>query len=300
MALTVDLSSELFVVVLLVLTVLFRQEIPNWTDLALQLTVAGALYFSVVYIIRILPRGSLATAVHIGSVMALFSFLFGAVSNLQHVFIAGWMDQSLVGWETALFGGELSVHLQAFASPVLTEWMMFAYVIYIPLLPLIGFLCWCTAGSRGAVDYLMNLSLANILCYAGFIVFPIAGPLSHYPDVYSVPLDGGLFTWCGEWVRSNLHYPGGSLPSPHCAAATVMLAMLFRYNHRLAWPALPVILTLYIATVYGRYHYTSDMIAGILTGLGVLRISPRIAKLMDRAALEVQPVTRFDPESVAD
>ncbi|MCZ6776284.1 MAG: hypothetical protein O7D34_07500, partial [Ignavibacteria bacterium] len=64
---------------------------------------------------------------------------------------------------------------------------------------------------------------------------------------------------------------------PHCAAGTVMLAMLYRYNRKLFYPAVPVLISLYVATVYGRYHYTADGIAGILAAVFVLKFSPKFA-----------------------
>ncbi len=166
--------------------------------------------------------------------------------------------------------------------------MMFAYVIYLPLLPLVALVCYRSTGTKGAHDYLLNLTLANILCFCGFIVFPVAGPLVHYPEMFTVPLDGGFFTSCGEWMRSNVHYPGGCLPSVHCCAATVMVVMLCRYNRKLFWVALPIVLTVYVATVYGRYHYAWDGIAGILVAFIVLRFSPFVVDAVSKAIALIQ------------
>jgi membrane-associated phospholipid phosphatase len=91
------------------------------------------------------------------------------------------------------------------------------------------------------------------------------------PEAFMEPLEGEIFTFIGEWMRTNLHYPGGCLPSPHCASATVMIVMMYRYNRVLFWSLLPIVLTLYVSTVYGRYHYSWDGVAGILLSLLVLK-----------------------------
>ena len=60
------------------------------------------------------------------------------------------------------------------------------------------------------------------------------------------------------------------------AAATVMLAMFFRYRRPLFYASLPFFLTLYVSTVYGRYHYAADAVAGILVALAVIKGGPKL------------------------
>ena len=70
---------------------------------------------------------------------------------------------------------------------------------------------------------------------------------------------------------------GGSLPSPHCAGTTIMLVMLYRYNRKAFYVLLPTLLSVYFATVYGRFHYAWDGIAGILVAMVMVRSTPRVA-----------------------
>lgn len=273
---SVDTACLLFLRVLFVLTLIFAHKVSDWQSLSLQFASAGILYLTVVWMTRRMPEGFLSVALHVVAVLGLFQFLFGAIADLQHIVIDGWMDDVLISTEHSLIGTESSLFLQQFVNPVLTEWMMFAYVMYVPFLPLVALICYWSSGTRAAKDYLLNLSLANIVCYIGFVVFPVASPLYHWPQMYTVPLEGGFFTWCGEWIRQTQHYAGGSLPSPHCAAGTVMLAMLYRYNRTLFYVGLPTFLTLYVSTVYGRYHFAWDGVAGIVTALLVVKFSPKL------------------------
>ena len=87
-----------------------------------------------------------------------------------------------------------------------------------------------------------------------------------------MPLRGGPFTALAEFMRSNLHFAGGSLPSPHCAAGTVMLVTLFRSHRGWAWATAPLLVCILPATVYGRFHYLSDGLAGIAVAVLVLSI----------------------------
>jgi membrane-associated phospholipid phosphatase len=128
-------------------------------------------------------------------------------------------------------------------------------------------------------EYFFTLGLANVLCDLGFIFFPVASPLYWMADQYSVPLDGWLFAWLGEFIRFHLHYPGGSLPSPHAAAATVMWLMAWKHHRPTCYLITPVILSLYVSTFYGRYHYLTDAAVGIGTALLAAWIATRLLRL---------------------
>ena len=283
LAFSLDVVCSAFVRLLLALTIIFAERVPEWQTLAIQFSVASVLYLILAWIINKMPEGFSAMAVRTATVLGLFGFLFGAVAGLQHIFIEGWKDDVLLSLERSLTGTESTLFLQKFTHPFLTEGMMFAYVIYTPLLPLVAFICFWSAGTRASNEYLLNLSLANVACDLGFIFFPVASPMYYQRELYTIPLHGGFFTWCGEWMRHNVHYAGGSLPSPHCAAATVMLLMLYRYNRKVFFVAFPTILILYVSTVYGRYHYAWDGVAGIITAVLVVKFSPKLVALIESA-----------------
>ena len=85
-----------------------------------------------------------------------------------------------------------------------------------------------------------------------------------------------------EWIRANIHTAGGSVPSPHCAVATVMWFMARKYTKRgFIWLA-PVILSLYVSTVYGRFHYLSDMVLGIAAAALVIVAAPALERAWNR------------------
>lgn len=253
-------------------------SVQSWPLAGRNLLAALLLYCTASAGIRRMKDGLPSTWALTAAVTLLLSFLYQAMSGFQHVFVHGWMDGALVSAESALTGTESTLYLQRFVSPAVTEWMMFAYVIYVPLLPVTALLCFRTDGPDGAGDFLLNLALANFACFAGFLLFPVAGPLFYSPDQYAVPLTGGFFTLCGRLMHAGAHYPGGSLPSPHCAATTVMLVMLYRHNRRAFYFLLPTLASIYAATVYGRFHYVWDSAAGIITALAVLRISPAVLR----------------------
>ena len=251
-------------------------------SISTDIVIAGLCYGAARFLVRIVRPGFLSSAIHIVALMLLYSFLFKTSTLLQQSLVSEPRDAVLIALDTRIFGSEASVWMQRFVNPVLTEWMMFAYVVYIPMLPILAFVCLRSGGEAGAYDYLVSFAVVNVVCYTGFILFPVETPLWHHPGEFVVPLDGGFFTQCGEWVRANVHEKGGGLPSPHCAMATVMLAAVYRYWRRAVLVAVPVVLTLYVSTVYCRYHYLGDAVTGIAVGVLVVAVSPSLISISER------------------
>ena len=202
-----------------------------------------------------------------------YAYLFGAVANLQLIIHDGWLDDMVLDFEQYIFGVQPTLWIEKYTTPWLTEWMMFSYVIYVPLYPILCWIIYYKHGEAPMEEYFFTLGFTNILCDVGFILFPVASPMYWIRDLYTVPLDGYVWASLGEFMRSNLHYAGGSIPSPHAAAATIMWVMAYRYHRPTFWVITPIILSLYVSTFYGRYHYLTDAVVGVaVAGLALLLV----------------------------
>ncbi|MBK6403561.1 MAG: phosphatase PAP2 family protein [Holophagales bacterium] len=264
------------------LAVGFRGAVEGWSLLlAKNAGVALAVLASAAVMPRV-RRPVVAFFLRTATVSLSYAYLFGAVASLQLVLHGRFQDDLVLAFEAWLFGVQPTLWLERFVTPPLTEWMMFCYVIYVPLYPVLCAVLWVRRGRAAAEEYFLALGLANVLCDAGFILFPVASPMYWMADRFSIPLDGGLFTWVGELIRTHAHYAGGSLPSPHAAAATVMWVMAWKHHRPTFWLLSPVVLSLYVSTFYGRFHYVTDAVFGIATaGLAVV-LTPLVQRAWDR------------------
>jgi membrane-associated phospholipid phosphatase len=263
-----------------------RVQLPSTT--ARTLALAPLIYLALNWAARRVKSLALMSTLEVVAVLFFCGILFGQSLQFQQLLHTYWFDDEVIAMELKLFGVEGSLGFQPYVTPVLTEWMMFAYVIYFPLLPVVAWLSFCAGGPDRVRQYLFALVCAWLICYVGFILYPVASPLFWYPEKFTIPLEGGPFTWLGEWGRAHLHQKGGALPSPHCAAGTMILVFAWRYKRWLGIVLTPVILSLYVSTVYGRYHYTSDAITGIATAMVVLLLAPRLLDIVDRRRRHAQ------------
>ena len=241
------------------------------------------LYIGTLVILRRLRPKWLRFLLRTVSVQLTYLQVFMTSRDLQLLFF-NWNDDRVLAWEKAIFGLQPLVWIQRFYSPPLTEWMFFVYVIYVVIYPVLGAVIFFRRGEEANEDYLFQLGLINLVCGLGFILFPVAGPmrLEKVRVLLTEPLRGGVFTAMAEFIRAHIHGPGGTIPSPHCAVATVMWFMSRKYTRRGFWLLAPIILSLYVSTVYGRFHYLSDSLVGIAVAVAVLLAAPAIEKAWNR------------------
>jgi membrane-associated phospholipid phosphatase len=264
------------------LTLVFCQRIAGWGLLVAKNLAVGAAYVVLQQVAARTRSRQLKFALRLVPVTLTYGYLFLAVDKLQLLVHGRFLDDIVLRVEAAIFGVQPTLWLEQYTKPAVTEWMMFAYMFYFLMYPILCAIIFFRDGEAALEECFFTLGLTNILCDLCFILFPVAGPIAAMGDQYTVPLKGYFFTWLGEWVRTNGQFPGGSIPSPHCAAATVMWAMLYRYHRPAFWLLLPVVLSLYVSTFYGRYHYVSDAVLGIATALVAARLAPALARLWAR------------------
>ena len=274
------LAAVALVSTLLLLAVLLFPS--HVTDVTAATRVCGVCLATVLMLGLILPRLKEAgrSLLLAAGVLFVTGQLFNASAFVQHLLVPGWKDAELLALDRVLFGGELSERLQGITHPVLTEWLMAAYVLYVPMLPFTAWLCRRYGGTTAMERYLLHLVYVYLACDVGFILYPVASQRYFGSAIYTVPLEGGYFTAAGEWMRSTLHFPGGSLPSPHCAAGAVRLAHLIINKRSFGMIFAPLLASIFPATVYLRYHYVWDGLAGIT--LAGLILSPLLAEKISR------------------
>ena len=267
------------------LALLFNPRVDGWGLLIVKNIGAALAYLLVVYLSQRANTKFLRFFLRVAAVTLTYAYLFGAVDKLQLIIHGHWFDEYVLDGEQYLFGVQPTLWLQHFTTPALTEWMMFAYVIYVPMYPVICGIIYYLRGDVAMEDYFFTLGFTNILCDIGFILFPVAGPIATIGSLYTVPLNGYVFTFLGELMRSNLHYIGGTIPSPHCAAATIMWIMAYRYHRPSFYILTPVVLSLYISTFYARYHYVTDAVVGVTVAFLALALVPLLIKAWDAIAV---------------
>lgn len=282
--------TDVFVISALVfysaLAVLFPSRLRGeWLGIVLANGLAIGLYLAANFIARRTSRRSFRFILRTLSVQLALLYIYSVSLKHQLILFPDWHDQVVVDLEARVLGIAPTVWIQRFVRPWLTEWMMFCYVFYVPVYPLLSLLIGRRQGEEQNEDYLFHIAFVIILCTLGFMIFPVAGPMRHIGDLHTVPLSGHFFTAVSELIRNRVHTPGGTIPSIHCASATIMWWMAYRYARPAFYALAPVILSLYVSTVYGRFHYLFDVFVGIAAALLVMALGKTLIRAWNRNTL---------------
>jgi membrane-associated phospholipid phosphatase len=113
------------------------------------------------------------------------------------------------------------------------------------------------------------------LGFLGYSFVPAAGPYLALPDEFTVPLTGWAITKFNAFVVANGSNGVDVFPSLHCAISCFLLffdRQHARWRHRLY---LAPCMGLWLATIYLRYHYVVDVVAGFALATFALWVANR-------------------------
>lgn len=275
-----------------VLAIVFYDQVDGWWMLVLKNLAVAGVYILFNQFSEHAAKKFWKFFLRVAAVTLTYAYLFGAVDKFQLLIHGRWMDDYILDFEQWTFGVQPTLWLEDFISKPLTEWLMFSYVIYVPMYPVLCGIIYYLRGELAMEDYFFTLGFTNILCDIGFILFPVASPMYYIKQLYTIPLEGWIWTFLGECMRKYLHFAGGSIPSPHTAAATIMWIMAYRYHRPSFWVLTPIVLSLYVSTFYCRYHYVTDAVVGVLVALLALAVAPLLMKMWDKiVSRKTVPVT---------
>ena len=121
------------------------------------------------------------------------------------------------------------------------------------------------------------------LGYVGYMLMPAIGPLEEMGS-----RTGGWLTNAGGTFIERRTNGVDVFPSIHMAASLFLLLFDFQHRRTHFWWVLAPTVGLWISTVYLRYHYGVDLIAGIVLALGCIWLTRWFAQTRLCAEVETK------------
>ena len=198
--------------------------------------------------------------------LALYIFFFEELRGLVHAIFPGWFDRWLILFDYNFGGVHPAAWLSRFASPGLNDFMQFSYMTYFLYLVILPGILYAQGKRVEFWTVMVATAIAHYSVYVIAVLFPVESPYFALASLHLAPLEGGAFTSAIDLVERFGRVHGGAFPSAHVAGSMVALLASRRYKPWLFWICLPFFLSMCVATVYGRYHYIADVLAGIVVG----------------------------------
>jgi membrane-associated phospholipid phosphatase len=187
--------------------------------------------------------------------------------DATHLLVTTDRDAELIAWDQKLFGFQASVAIQRFISPPLTAWMEFAYAFHILNIPTVACFIYLWRSRARFREMMAGVLVVTFFGVIGYLLVPAIGPLYTLRDQYTVALSQPLAI-----VNRQIEFLDYArilrdvFPSLHVGISFVVWMYAYRNSRRLFWILAPLILSLWVSTVYLRYHYLVDVLAGLVLG----------------------------------
>lgn len=239
---------------------------------------------------KVLKRAKTAALVYR---LGLFAAIFGTFSHLQYILPtarAMRLDAQLHAFDLAVFGFEPAQSLDRFVTTGTTEWFSFFYFGYFFILAVHLFPFMFAVRNTKLLGELA-LGIVALFC-AGhllYVVVPGYGPYQYLAGRFAHDLDGPIW-----WRLVRAAVDAGEVtartdifPSLHTAAPTylALFSLRHRRHHVFKWTWIPMGLfasQIVISTMFLRWHYLIDVIAGLalagIVSIVAVRVSTWEAK----------------------
>ena len=214
----------------------------------------------------------------------LYTAFFVETGSLNRMFFKDYLDPLVAQWEQQLFGCQPSVlFMQKLPWLALSEMFYISYFSYYVMIAGVGFALFLRS-RRQFFHYISVISFLFYVCYLIYIVLPVIGSRAFFRQVdgYALPeatqrlaltdaypdnVQVGIFFHIMKWVYRVFEAPGAAFPSSHVAVSLCTVFFSFRYLRPIRYFHLALAILLCFATVYCRYHYLVDVLAGLATAV---------------------------------
>jgi len=186
-------------------------------------------------------------------------------------------DQWLADLDFRIWGAHPSVWLERVHTPVLTEFLQIVYTLFVPAVLYIALVLWRRRRIADFQYYAFLIAMGFLVSYLGYILVPARGPRFLLKHLQHFPLQG---LWLFQTMQNTLdrlesaHYD--CFPSGHTELTILAWwgsRMVSKRWFRIYFAYTPCII---FATVYLRYHYTVDLLAGMITAAVLILMAPRL------------------------
>jgi len=212
------------------------------------------------------------------------------------------LDWLLIKWDYEIFGVHPTEILGQLSNPWLTEILQMSYMLFF-LMPLaVGFELFIKKRYADYVTFTRTIAFSFFASYLLYFVMPAVGPRFTLHDfmLLDVELPGVFLT---EFMREIVNIGGGirssislepleavsrdCMPSGHTWITLVNIWLAHKYRSISRYWIYFFGTGLIFATVYLRYHYVVDILAGIaLAGLTIW-LEPKIREMLRRAGFKL-------------
>lgn len=289
----VDYATQGYLALVGLIIVCFHgHPVPLWPVLLGAHVLAIGLIHALIQLHEVQPDNRVLYLLRHFYPMLLYTGLYRETGKLNHMFISGFLDPWCIRLEAQIFGLQPSlVFMEKLPYLPVSELFFISYFSYYLMIAGVG-LALFRQDRQHFFHYLSILSFVFYFCFLIYIFIPVIGPRIFFREFagYHLPADvqppgpmtfpaviqAGPFYRIMAWIYHTFESAGAAFPSSHVAIAITTVWFSFRYLRPIRWPHFAIMILLCASTIYCRYHYVVDVIAGGLTAAAFIPLGTRL------------------------
>ncbi|MGE3801649.1 MAG: phosphatase PAP2 family protein [Candidatus Kapaibacterium sp.] len=227
--------------------------------------------------------------------------MYSQIHNYIPLVNPGNFDATLAAWDHAIFGVNPTEWIYRFAHPILTEYFQIWYNFFQLLLVVPAVSLYRQNRMPAFRLYAMTLLFAFYLSYLCYFAMPAIGPRFEVHDFHSIDreLPGLVLTEpfrdlinAGNNIQPEMDDPyefvnRDCMPSGHTLLSILGILMAWRLRTRWRWLMTIGGVSIVISTVYLRYHYVVDLMAGLTLAIIIFLLHEKLAEWWTRRGIPV-------------
>ncbi len=289
-----DVLVIVFASILSLINIVFHARIPGWWIMVI-INVAACL--AIVVLALSARRSQFITFLHDWYPPPVVFFSFKELYYMIKPIHGGRdYDGLLIAVDRWMFGMDPTQWMMRYAQPWLTEILQIAYTSFYFLFLLLGYELYRRQQRQTFDTFMFTCVYGFFLSYLGYFLLPAVGPRFTLHDFSALDseLPGVLLTpWLRWFVNAGGSVPMGVpndvalagtqrdvFPSGHTMMTIVLMVLASRMKVSSRHAIFVLGTLLIVATVYQRYHYVIDLIAGAAFALLCIATAPRVERLI--------------------
>jgi membrane-associated phospholipid phosphatase len=284
----IDYATQGYLALVALLMLVFHNDrAPLWPVLLPAHVVVMGLIHWLIQAAAARPANKLLDFLRHFYPVLLYTGFYRETGALNRIFVSDYLDPAFIRLEGQLFGFQPSLaFMESLPYLPVSELFYIAYFSYYLMIAGVGLALFFRNRTQFH-HYVSVVSFVFYLCYLIYVFLPVMGPRIFFRELtdFTLPADllrdgpppdfpaavrAGPFYRIMAVIYHIFESPGAAFPSSHVAVAVCTAVFSYLYLRRIRHLHAVVVVLLCASTVYCRYHYVVDVVAGALTAAGLI------------------------------
>lgn len=205
----------------------------------------------------------------------IFMIVYDSLHDITAYVNSNYLDAVLIQIDRwLLLGSDVIVLAYTIIPQFLTQWLVFSYNLYFLYFILTPFIFVLLEKDKEIEEALSTVILGCYIGVVGYFLVPCYGPVIAQRDLFDFSFAKGYLIERYAELKFFYH----CFPSLHVAITAIWLYFSKKHIKWLYYIYLPLIVSLWIATLYLRWHYLIDVIAGFIIAWIAIKYGPKMNK----------------------